>query len=581
MKIEDYQRSNTLGTRLASISTDGTRLLHTEEGSRGRQRMEGLTNRVDTNVLTVTVPRALIADDQPEVLEALRLLLKGEGIQPFTVSSPAAVIESLKSQHFDIVLMDLNYARDTTSGKEGLDLLTEIQDFDKTLPVVVMTGWGSVDLAVEAMRRGVQDFVQKPWSNERLVNTLRTHIAQGQVVRKGRHLDAEIRMMGSAISAAADLHIMMKHVAAHLVRVLRISSAAIFTRSPLDQTYGVAAHSGSSDESLGRLKFEPDSVALRHMGTIFDPSTKDLPQEDQEKLRHASCSLVVPLRIKGELTGFIAVGSKLSLDAFDEQEIRFLNLVVDRIVLGIENFRLRGQEREYEEAHEIQQGLLPKQIPQIRGHEIAGGWQPASAVGGDYFDALKFSETKIALCIADVSGKGMPAALLMSNLQAAVKAFASESMPPKELCTKVNRVICSNIAANKFITFFYCLYSAERRKLLYANAGHDAPILMRRDGSHVRLREGGAVLGVFADWDYEQNEIPFAAGDRILLFTDGVTEVRNAEGEEFGEHRLIELLKSIRHMGAKELQARVNRTVAEFSGGEFQDDATLIAMSAD
>jgi FixJ family two-component response regulator len=543
--------------------------------------MDGLRNKVERKAPPGSIPRALIADDQPEVLEALRLLLKGEGIQPHTVSSPAAILEALKSQHFDIVLMDLNYARDTTSGKEGLDLLTEIQDLDKTLPVVVMTGWGSVDLAVEAMRRGVQDFVQKPWENERLLNTLRTHIAQGQVVRKGRHLDTEIRLMSSAISAAADLHIMMKHVAEHLVRALRISSVAIFTRSPLDQAFGVTAHAGGPEESLGRLKFEPDSLVLRYMGTIFDPWSKDLPEKDQEKLRHANCSLIVPLRLKGELTGFIAVGCKLSGDSFDEEEIRFLNLVIDRIGLGIENLRLRGQEREYEEAHEIQQGLLPKQIPQIRGHEIAGGWQPASAVGGDYFDALRFSDTKVALCIADVSGKGMPAALLMSNLQAAVKAFASESMPPKELCTKVNRVICSNIAANKFITFFYCLHNAEKKRLLYANAGHDAPILMRRDGSYVRLREGGAVLGVFADWNYEQNEVAFVAGDRILLFTDGVTEVRNADGEEFGEHRLIELLKTIRHLGAKELQAQVTRTVAEFSDGEFQDDATLIAMSAD
>jgi FixJ family two-component response regulator len=543
--------------------------------------MEGLRNKVETKAPSQTIPRALIADDQPEVLEALRLLLKGEGIHPITVSSPAAILEALRSQHFDIVLMDLNYARDTTSGKEGLDLLTEIQDVDKTLPVVVMTGWGSVDLAVEAMRRGVQDFVQKPWENERLLQTLRTHIAQGQAIRKGRRLDAEIRLMSGAIAAAADLHIMMKHVAEHLLRALRIVSVAIFTKSPVDHAFWATAQAGGQEEILGRLKFEPDSLVLRYMGTIFDPWSGDLPDRDKEKLHHAQCTLLIPLRLKGELTGFIGVGDKLSADSFDEEEIRFLNLVIDRIGIGIENLRARGQEREYEEAHEIQKGLLPKQIPQVRGHEISGGWQPASAVGGDYFDALKFSESTVALCIADVSGKGMPAALLISNLQAAVKAFASESMPPKELCTKVNRVICSNIAANKFITFFYCLHDAEKKRLVYANAGHDAPILMRQNGSYVRLREGGAVLGVFADWGYEQNEIEFVSGDRVLLFTDGVTEVRNSDGEEFGERRLIDLLKGIRHLGARELQAQVMRTVAEFSGGEFQDDATMIAMSAD
>ncbi len=551
----------------------------------GRQRevlqVERARNPIDPRSQPVSVPRALVADDQPDVLEALRLLLKGEGIQPYTVSSPAAILEALKSQHFDIVLMDLNYARDTTSGKEGLDLLTEIQDMDKTLPVVVMTGWGSVDLAVEAMRRGVQDFVQKPWENGRLLETLRTHILQGQVVRKGRRLENEIRMMSGIISSAPDLHIMLRHVAGHLVRALELSSAAIFTRSPLDQGYGVAAHAGILPDNHVRLRFEPDSLLLRHMGTIFDPWSRDLPEQDREKLRHANCTLIVPLRLKGELHGFLALGEKTALEAYDEEEIRFLNLVTDRIGQAIDTLRLRGQEREYEEAREIQQGLLPKHIPQIPGHEIAGGWQPASAVGGDYFDALRFSESKVALCIADVSGKGMPAALLMSNLQASVKAFASDSMPPKELCAKVNRVICSNIAPNKFITFFYCLYDVEKRQMVYANAGHDAPILMKHDGSIIRLDEGGPVLGVFADWQYEQHEIEFAAGDRVLLFTDGVTELRNADSMEFGEEHLIELLAKTRHLGAKELQEKITHAVAEFCDGEFQDDATLIVMSAD
>src|SRR6266404_5401999 len=121
-----------------------------------------------------TTPRTLIADDQPDVLEALRLLLKGEGYQTEAVTSPAAVIEAVKQRDLDIVLMDLNYARDTNSGQEGLYLLNSLRDLDDTLPIVVMTAWGSIDLAVEAMRRGVRDFVQKPWENARLLSILRT-----------------------------------------------------------------------------------------------------------------------------------------------------------------------------------------------------------------------------------------------------------------------------------------------------------------------------------------------------------------------------------------------------------------------
>jgi len=139
--------------------------------------------------------RVLVADDQRDVLEALRLLLKGEGFSVETTSSPAGVLVALEAKDFDAVLMDLNYARDTTSGEEGLDLLARIQRLDSMLPVVVMTAWGTVDLAVEAMRRGARDFVQKPWDNTRLTTTLRTQIALGRALRRGQRLEAENRIL--------------------------------------------------------------------------------------------------------------------------------------------------------------------------------------------------------------------------------------------------------------------------------------------------------------------------------------------------------------------------------------------------
>jgi len=140
-------------------------------------------------------PRVLIADDQPDVLVSLRLLLKSEGYRIETAASPAGVLASLEGQDFDVLLVDLNYARDTTSGQEGLDLLSRVQALDGTLPIVVMTAWGSVDLAVQAMRRGARDFVQKPWENERLLAILRTQVELGRALRKGRFLEAENRAL--------------------------------------------------------------------------------------------------------------------------------------------------------------------------------------------------------------------------------------------------------------------------------------------------------------------------------------------------------------------------------------------------
>src|SRR5262249_16196082 len=139
-------------------------------------------------------PRILVADDQPDVLEALRLLLRAEGFEIETATSPAGVLAAHESSEFDVMLLDLNYARDTTSGHEGLDLLERIRSLDETQPVIVMTAYGSVDGAVEAMRRGARDYVEKPWDNARLISTLRTQVALARALRQGRRLEAENRL---------------------------------------------------------------------------------------------------------------------------------------------------------------------------------------------------------------------------------------------------------------------------------------------------------------------------------------------------------------------------------------------------
>jgi sigma-B regulation protein RsbU (phosphoserine phosphatase) len=372
-------------------------------------------------------PRILIADDQPDLLDALKLLLKGQGIEYDAVTSPDAAVRALESAAFDLVLMDLNYTGDTTSGREGIDLLARVQAFDRLLPVVVMTGWGSVDLAVEAMRRGVRDFVQKPWDNAHLLATLRQEIEAG---RARRRIDA-------------------------------------------------------------------------------------------------------------------------------------------------------AERRELAEALRIQTRLLPQQVPQIDGWELAVSWQPASGVGGDCFDAIRFSDTRLALTIADVVGKGIPAALLMSNLQAAVRAFASEAAEPQALCQQVNRILCGNIAEGRFISFFYCVLDATAGVLTYTNAGHYLPILVRANGSVERLGIGGPVLGVLGQAEYEQASVAIGAGDRLVLYTDGLTEARDADDREFTEERLVAAAVEHRACSAPSLQARLADAVATFSGGQLQDDATLMVLAAD
>jgi sigma-B regulation protein RsbU (phosphoserine phosphatase) len=387
-----------------------------------------------TSELAATQPRVLIADDQPDVLEALRLLLKGHGYLTEAVTSPAALFDAISQKEFDLILMDLNYARDTTSGREGLDLLARLKSAENAPPIVVMTGWASVGLAVEAMQQGIGDFVEKPWVNSRLLEILQKQLQIGRDRRAAKQ------------QAAANT---------------------------------------------------------------------------------------------------------------------------------------RAQDREIAEARSIQQGFLPKEIPQMQGYEIAGAWQPARVVGGDYYDVLPFGRETLGVCIADVAGKGLPAALLMSNLQAAFRGFASPAVSPENLCDKLNSLICHNIANDRFITFFYAQLDGATRQLRYTNAGHNAPIVVRKDGTHDRLREGGGILGVFPVQSFDMGTYDLGPGDRVLLFTDGVTEAPNADGEEFGEARLLQLLVENRDLSAESLQKKVLTVVAEFCRGHWHDDATLIAIAVE
>jgi sigma-B regulation protein RsbU (phosphoserine phosphatase) len=237
------------------------------------------------------------------------------------------------------------------------------------------------------------------------------------------------------------------------------------------------------------------------------------------------------------------------------------------------------QQREFEDARLIQRGLLPAAMPQAAGVQLAASWQPANGVGGDCFDALAFAPGAVGLSIADVAGKGVPAALLMSNLQAAVRAFAQEGTAPGSLCTSVNRLLCRNMASGRFVTFCYARIDTTAHRLTYANAGHNPPLLIRGSGSVDQLAPTGTVLGVFAESAYEQGDFTIAAGDRLILYTDGITEGRNAAGDEFGEDRLAESASRHRALPADEMLAAILRDVEAFNGGKYEDDATLIVAA--
>ncbi len=241
--------------------------------------------------------------------------------------------------------------------------------------------------------------------------------------------------------------------------------------------------------------------------------------------------------------------------------------------------QLEVQKQELQRAREIQESLLPKSIPQIAGFEVAAAWRPAREVSGDYFDVFRLGDNKMGLCIADVVGKGVSAALLMANVQAAVRAFSAESESPASVCGKVNRLLCENIATGKFVTFLFGILDCETHSWAWCNAGHPDPILVSEACAR-DLDGGGAVLGVFPEWKYADESIRMRRGDRLLLFTDGITEACGDDEIEFGEDRVARFAEAHYDSTAADLNRTLLDEADAYCGSHFQDDATLLVIAA-
>jgi serine phosphatase RsbU (regulator of sigma subunit) len=239
----------------------------------------------------------------------------------------------------------------------------------------------------------------------------------------------------------------------------------------------------------------------------------------------------------------------------------------------------RSLEHEATLAREIQESLLPRDLslsPQIA---IATAWIPSADVGGDYFDVFPLGSEKIGLCVADVAGHGIPAALLMSNLQAAARVIVNDSVTTAALCAQLNERAVQRFPAGIFVTFFYGVLDLPTYQLAYCNAGHNPPYLIKGDGSVRLLKGGGVALGVIHPWNYQEQGVRLEPGDRLVLFTDGLTEARSPTGELFGEERLVELLIRHRLLSPEAIKDAVLGAVSSFARRVFQDDVTLLCIA--
>jgi len=366
----------------------------------------------------------LIAEDQEYVREALAMLLRGQGYSVMLCASPQEALVAAQQRTPDVALLDMNYQRDSTSGIEGLELIQHFRRTDATMPIIALTAWGNVDLAVSAMQHGASDFIEKPWRNDALLEKVHSLAQHAQQVRSSQRI----------------------------------------------------------------------SEVERH------------------------------------------------------------------------------------DAQELQTRIVPRRHLLAEGIEIFGDSIPAGVVGGDYFGVWQPAPGELHFCVADVSGKGTPGALIAAMLYASVTTLSSSSNSPETILSQVETILRNQLGEGHYLTIFYGVLDLATRVLNYVNAGHCPPIVRRHDGSVESLAPTRPVLGLMLDASFRSERLRLSSGDCLLLYTDGVTEAANDSGEEFGAERLARILDGAPAPLPQHWDAIMDN-VREHANGNFADDATLLLIS--
>ncbi|MCX6610116.1 MAG: fused response regulator/phosphatase [Acidobacteria bacterium] len=363
--------------------------------------------------------RIFVCDDQMEVREALRLLLKSNGYIVECFDGPSALMEVAVQKQASVILLDMNYTRDTTSGAEGLDLIAALREQRVPAALIAMTAWGDVSLAVQAMQRGASDFVEKPWNNDRL------------------------------------------------------------------------------------------------------------------------------LQIVAKWTAAVQV-----------------------------------EDREMAGARRVQQSLLPQNKSGDSALRYACRFLPAREVSGDYYDFFEKRPGHFGFVVADVSGKGVPAAMLMANLQALFRSHAyRDAAAPEPVLRAVNAQFHESTSPESFATAFYADLDEASQELSYINCGHPPALLRKRNGDIKMLEASALVLGAFPFWSAETGRVKLDEGDRLLVYSDGAVEAQSSSGEEFGEDRLLELFQNTAHLAPQEALPEIEAEIQKHSGVSLFDDCTLFMAS--
>jgi serine phosphatase RsbU (regulator of sigma subunit) len=294
--------------------------------------------------------------------------------------------------------------------------------------------------------------------------------------------------------------------------------------------------------------------------------------------------IAVPLQTREEIIGLIYVDSPSLIREFTKDDLGMLTVMANVAAIRIEQSRFAElekarqiMERDLEQAAMIQRQYLPSTAPKVPGLEVAGYNAPCRTVGGDYYDFFAYPSGRVAMVLGDVSGKGMAASLMMMGLQARVQVLIDEPEDLAATLTRLNRITAANCPPARFITFFVCILDGKTGDLIYGNAGHNAPLILRADGKYEELTDGGPPLGILADFTYRQFRNKLEPGDMLAIFSDGVTEAVSPDDQDFDTAHLAKAIFAHREESAADIISRVNEDIVQWTkGAPAADDVTLI-----
>ncbi len=469
--------------------------------------------------------------------------------------------------------------------ENNIKLLVPIRSSDHCLGVI---GFGK-KITGQSYSKPEIDYLKS------LSNIAATSIENGKMVMRlrevNRRLDKKIQELntlfeiGKELNSTLDIDKILNLLSYAIMGEMLVNKCMIF----LEENGEMSLMMEKGGQEGGKINKFQDKKLLAELINLKDPIILNRDDEYEWILNYfkkMNYPLIVPMQLQNQTRGVMAIGERITKTEFASDELEFLLTLGNEALICLENARLfeeklekQRMEEELAVAREIQQRLLPREFPKLDSYEISGINVSSLHVSGDYFDCIQLDENRYCVAIADVSGKGTPASLLMANLQAVLNVLITTEIDLDKMAGKINNLIHKNTNYDKFITFFFGIFDISDNSFTYVNAGHNPPFWVKNDGEVELLDKGGLLLGMMSDAPYEKETIKLAKADWIVMFTDGVTEAQNKDEEDFEEDRLQEVVLNNLSKSAEEMQVEILNQVKLFTGNMPQgDDITVLII---